>query len=943
MRATIAAVLVLLAVLFAASPLRAQEPQVWGSNVVSVSYTTDAPFDVARIEELVTVAVGAPLTRKDVQRSIKAIHATGDFRDVRVEAESRGLDVAVTFILSLNYRVHSIDFEGLEGRTEQRASTELKVRTGDVLSLNAVDRSAVAVQEWLARRGQLEATVDPEVSFVRAENRADVIFHVAPGPVAKIGRIEFEGNLGPFAAADLIGAMRQKSGSAYSIADARRDADRIESFLVKKNRRTADARFLRHEYDPETDLVSLHYRVVAGPTVRIEVEGVPRDEVRRWLPLRGSEAYTEDVIDRSAERIVAEYQKRGHFFASVDVDEKREGDELVVTFKVVKGESYRVGEVVFDGNEQVSDRRLRGVVTAGPVGGIRRFLSGLLRRGTGVTQNQLEEDRSSLESFYALEGFGAVAIGAPVGRARPDGTIDVIFPIQEGPRTLITQVSVEGVEQIDANDLPRLIARAGDPLNNQTITTDLIRIKTFYGDRGYVEVQVAPRIDTSPDRTSATVTYTITEGPSVTIGEVVARGNTYTDTDVILRKANLETGEPFSYRAMLGAQRELYRLGIFQRVDILHERAGTSLSERNVTVQVEEGKNLTLSGSVGYSTETDFGASVSAFHRNLFGSARYAGVSARLSNREELYSLTYREPFIFNYDIPLQLTTFKSEQWRSDRDAKIDRLGTYLEASRVIRERSRWSLRYEYKLVECAEGAVCEGVTGDNPIPGLPREDQESRISSITPAVFWDSRDDATNPTKGIFASASLEYAAPALRAEADFLKGFVQGAWYRPVSQRTLVAVSARVGTIDPGSPVEGDVEGTFTTPVPYSERFLAGGENTHRAFDLDELGILGETLVLEEDGDVLPIGGNALVLINAEYRFPLFGALAGSVFVDAGNVWREVGDIDTGQFRYGAGAGLRYLTPVGPVRFDVGWKLDREEWEKDPYALFLTLGYAF
>jgi outer membrane protein insertion porin family len=940
MRAATLARLVLLAVFIAAPALARNEP--WGANVASVSYTTDAPFDVARIEKLVTVVAGAPLTMKDAQRSIKAIYATGDFHDVRIEAESRGLDVAVTFLLSLNYRVSSIEIEGLE-RDRQRASAELKVRTGDVLSLDAVDRSAVAVQEWLARRGHLEATVDPEVSFVRAENRAGITFHVAPGPTATLARVEFEGNLGPFTAAELIGTMRHKIGSTYRIADARGDADRIESYLVRKHRRTADARFLRHEYDPETNLVTLHYRVVAGPSVRMEVDGVPRDEVRRWLRLRKSEAYTEDVVDRAAERIVAEYQKRGYFFATVDIEETRVDDELVVTLKVRKGERYRVDEVIFEGNAQISDRRLRRVVTAGPTGGIRRFAAGLLRRGTGVTQSQLEEDRSALESFYALEGFGEAAIGAPVGRPLPDGSIDIVFPIQEGPRTLISQATTEGIEQVDAGDLPRLVARAGDPLNTQTIATDVIRLKSFYGDLGYVEAQVAPRIDTSADRTSASVAYSVTEGPKVAIGEVVARGNTYTDSDVIVRKAGLDKGEPFSYRAVLGAQRELYRLGIFQRVDILHERAGTSLSERNVTIQVEEGKNLTLSGAVGYSTETDFGASVSAFHRNLFGSARYAGISARKSGREEMFSLTYREPFIFNYDVPIQLTTFKSKQWRSDRDARIDRLGTYLEASRVIRERSRWSLRYEYKIVECADGEVCAGVTGDTPIPGLPREDQESRISSITPAVFWDSRDDAINPSKGLFASASLEYAAPALSAEADFLKWFLQSAWYRQLTQRTLFAVSARVGMIDPGPPVEGDVPGTFTTPVPYSERFLAGGENTHRAFNLDELGILGETLTLTADGDILPIGGNALVLINAEYRFPLFGALAGSVFVDAGNVWREIGDVDAGQFRYGAGTGLRYLTPVGPIRFDVGWKIDREKWEKDRYALFLTLGYAF
>jgi outer membrane protein insertion porin family len=932
-------------------------------TVERIDFRADAPFDTTTVDDLVTLKPGQPVTIRELQSSIKNLYASGNFRDVRVDAAPGTNGVVLTFSLLLNYRVGEIFVAGLRGGDRSVAERELTVRTGEVLSLDAVDDSARAVQEELNRNGFLEATVDPETEFNRARSIAAVTFHVTPGPEAKISNVILEGDTRPFDAKTLVQQMKRHTGSVFHLRDARSDAERIKNYLLRRDYRRADVDFVDYKYDTASHGVTLRYRATVGPKVRVEVAGVPRSAVRRLLPFRRRNAeYSEDVVDRAADDIVRAYQQRGYYNAAVDTESSLENGTWVTTFHVAPGARYRLESVTFSGNVKVPDKQLAEVVATSPKSGFfKRIISSIFRRPTGITSQQLSDDRDAIESHYRLEGFSEAVAATPVVATNDAaGTMTVDFPVTEGPQTIVTEVAIEGNEKFGKAKLPQIQIARGKPLNPQQYHEDVVALQSFYADRGYTEVQVSPRIELSDDKTEAKVTYVMAEGPRVTVDQVIVRGNTYTKDSVILRRSNLDPGDPFSYTSVLEAQRELYRLGIFQRVEVQPEQVGTSVSDRDVVVSVEEGKNLTLSGAVGLrftrSQPKDKGRlherlALAAAHRNLFGTGRYLGLETVFSRDEQEAFLTYREPFIGHFDVPLQMQIYQTDD-NTRTGTHIRQRGTKIEATKVARSRTRWSLSYEYKISECVvEDAadpndLCAVISRGEPVEGLDRSLQNIQISSIAPTFFWDTRDDIIDPHHGFFTSAAIEYAFPFIAAEANFMKEYVQGAYYIPLSARTVVALSGRVGLIQP----LGD---TTDADVPLSERFIAGGENTHRAFPLDLLGNLctdpGEpkdcqpTLFkVPGTSTILPLGGSGLLLFNAEYRFPIFQTLGGAVFVDAGNVYRSTRMLNFDDLRYGVGLGLRYISPVGPLRIDVGYPIDRRSYDR-AFSYFITLGYAF
>jgi outer membrane protein assembly complex protein YaeT len=954
-----------------------------GGIVKSIGFHADSGVDTTTFNRYVTVKVGEPLSIRNVQASVKALFATGNFRDIRVDSAPSGSGVAVVFQLFTNFRIASIDFDGLNGTDRDRALRILTFHLGDVLSLNAVDHGADAVQEMLKRSGYMDATVDPETSYARPLSRAAVIFHVTRGTHATVATVTIDGDTAPFTKQQLIAKMKRGPGKPFDLDEARIDESRMRQWLLRQEYRKASVKYVSNSYDPATHTVALRYTATTGPLVKVEVTGISRGALRGLIPFRRNQPYSEDAIDRAAADIVTSLQQRGFYNATVDTEESLAGNVWTSTLHVNPGQQFRLQAVTFTGNDKFSDKTLQGVVETSSSGGIKGFLASLLRRPQGVTHEQIATDRATLESYYRLHGFLSASVATPVVNTNSaSGAMTVDFPITEGPETMVAAVTIEGNEQVASKDLPKPTLKIGEALNPTLERNDVIALQTFYADRGNAEVQVHVREEVSADKKSASVVYTIAEGPKIALGDVVVRGNTYTRSNVVLHTAELEKGQPFSYTSILEAQQRLYRLGIFQRVDIQPAQASTGTTERSVTISVAEGKDLTIGGALGGTAPitADTGqnrvaplVSASIAHRNLFGTGRYLGLEMiyAYKSRQDVF-LTYREPFIGRFDLPIQVTAFQNDDYRPT--THIRQRGGFIEASRIARAQTRWSLRYEYRIAQCViqhenGGDLC-ALAQSVILPGLDRNATNVSISSVTPTFFWDKRDDTLNPHHGFFTTASVEYAFRFLAADARFLKEFTQTSWYLPVTDRSTFAMSGRVGliqdlgsgmTIDPATGAE-----IPTSGVPLSERFTTGGDTSNRAYALDLLGTAcptqasieagcRPTLILIDDPlrgpTPAPIGGLGLFIVNAEYRFPVAGPIGAQLFVDAGNTYAQ-SRVRFGDLKYGVGTGLRYLSPVGPVRFDVGYKLKRQilrfgddgkpVYER-PYAYFITLGYAF
>ena len=907
-----AVVALLLAAAAGLDPGRASaspEPPV----VVAAELVSPHRLDTTLPSQIVAALRGAPRWRGAVRDVVERLWALGLFDEVRVEEEPAPGGVRLLFHVARRPWVRSVDFRGELGLPDVELAAAAGLALGGDATPARLERARQAVLEHYRREGYFGARLDVESAPDTATNGRDVTFVVGSGERARVGEVELRG-LARAPARLARRALGVKAGDRYRDATVREGAGELERRLREEGFAEARVDVASTEWSPASNRVHVIVAVTEGPRVRVEFRGnevIPDAALRERLTFGLAGVVDEVELRASVRRIEAAYRERGHALAAAGATLERRADELLVRISVVEGPRVTVESVAFTGLTRVSEARMRERMETAP--------PGLLRR-TVFQEEVLERDLRALTAFLAAEGYAEARVGPPAVTYSEDRTrVRIVVAVEEGPHVPIASVRFVGIRALDEAELRAALALPpGSPWSEYAVDQSRRVLERRYARAGYL----APRIEVTSARRDGgmEVVFTVQEGPRTRVGRVLVSGLTRTAPRVVLRELALAAGDPFDPDALVEAQRKLALLGLFESVEVEPLRP-PAVPFADVTVTVREGKPWHLAGGVGYSTFEGARGFTEAGHDNLFGTGRSLALRFRLSERSDRADLLYREPWLF--DTPWLGDANLFRERREEIGYDLERWGLALGAQRELwpeRIRGlRGAVRYEISLVDRFDvDATLEeaGVT-----PG------RELIATITPELTLDRRDQPLDTRRGSFHLASLEVGSFVLGGDADFLKTRLETAWFLDRLLRpTVLALGLRLGLATP----YGD-----TTDLPIEERFFAGGATTVRGYRERRLGPL--------DAKGNPLGGNALVVLNVEWRFPLWRWLGGAVFFDTGAVTARVSDLSVDELRSGVGAGVRLATPVGPLRLDVGYPLDRVPRQDQKPRIYVTVGYPF
>jgi outer membrane protein insertion porin family len=954
---------------------RGQAPdQLVGQPVVSVSVSAEGrDLRDEQAKGLIEVRAGEPFSMSAVRSTIAHLMGLGQYLDVRVYARPAEGGVAVEVVLVPLRELRRVVFVGDLGLPERVLQSVVTERFAGPLPLGRSADLARLLEQTYQDNGYLSASVRPRPLDDAAAAAGELVYDVTAGPRAVIRTLTFEGSPDE-TVATLRTTLSLSAKVPYDPLGLRQRLDRFVTELRSAGYLEARAQPLATAADGGS-VVDLVVRVTRGPLVSVSFEGdpLPARQQAEFVPIAREGSADQDLIEDSQQRIRDYFRALGYRDALVDTSRKESGNRLTIVFTIRKGVPYRVASVDIRGAAALPDAEIRQTVR--------------VTEGSLFVAAHLDEGVSALKRYYRLRGFADVDIEAEergLAAALPGTEVPVaiVVTIAEGVQTVVRGIDVAGTLAVPLPQVrSALTTSAGMPFYPSLIETDRDRLSALYRDLGYRLARVDADVQFSDDRRSVDLRYVISEGPLVLVDHVLIVGNRRVGDATIRREVTLRPGQPLGDAQVAETQRRLADLGLFRRVTISELPHGPE-DVRDVLVTVEEAASTSIGfgGGVEFQkVETSEFAPRGFFEigrRNLWGKNRSVNFFSRLSLRrrdaDEVATPADEAeaaPAVTTTDLEYRIVGSYREPkwWRSRAD---------LQVSAVLEQGSRTSFSYKHRSARLdlsrrlgpqwsalgqyafERNEIIEDRIDPLDKPLIDRIFPQVRLSSLSASGVRDTRDDGIDPSRGTLMSLNGELALRAIGSEVGFAKSFLQGFVYRrlPGDRRMVFAGGARLGigtgfprtapvTDDEGESIIGPDGNPLTVEVrdlPISKRFFAGGDTTVRGFQQDRLGA-PETF----DSDGTPIGGHAEIILNAELRLAVWRDLGVVGFLDVGNVFAVVSDFSLGDLRSGAGFGIRYKSPIGPIRVDFGFKLGElktfNSTREERFALHISIGQAF
>ncbi|TEU07910.1 MAG: outer membrane protein assembly factor BamA [Candidatus Aminicenantes bacterium] len=881
-------------------------------RIAAVSVMVDGQSSGEDMKKLIPIKEGEPFSLNRVSSSIKQIYKTGLFSEIQVVKEG-DLDVRLTYLLTRKLFARRIVFQAEEKLPRQKLRVNISsLREGTFFTEEKLEKAAEELKEALIQEGYFQPEIETFTKKDPKSSSFDVFFRIISFKKFVITEISFSGDV-ILPEDELRIVMKSKEGKRLIPSMLAEDITKLKDVYSANEYQRAEIEVGKVRFDEREGSVSLSLIVIPNERIEIVVEGakVPLEILR---PIWETRIFEDWGVKEGEAKILGHMRKKGYLFASVTSSIEREDNRMRVIHTVTPNEKNKILKISYNGLNYFAPSQLEAEL------GVRERTP-LLKWIDGQRLLDLPEE---IEFLYELNGFPDAHVDTNFVRKR--NGVEVLFFIQEGNQQKIQRISFEGARSFDSRVLFEQIGSSeGGPFVPLNLQKDMEKLESHYLNQGFRGTEITARIDEAGDDLFS-VTFRINEGNKVKIEKIIITGNDTTGRKAILRELRIKEGDYARSNGIRESKRRLERLGIFTSVQI--EEISLSPERENVVIKVREGKRNYASLGLGLETATKpeaFGiwdvpwrlrGTAEFIRSNVFGSAGQASLVGQYSLADKRAVLSWDQPYFFGLPVATSWNTWVEQIYRESYTS--DGKGMSLTTIKRVSEKVTFLASLKW-----AETTLIDLQIEPNEVD---RQFSPYSVTSITGSFIWDRRDDPINPHRGSFLSLALEKAFPLLEDESNYIKTFIRNQHYVPILSDIFFNMTFRLGF------------GGGKMNIPIHERFFAGGSNSFRGERFDELGPVDEV-------SGKPVGGEALLLLNFEVTFPILSALKdlrGTFFYDVGNVFERIEDIALVSMQNAVGFGIRYRTPLGPIRLELGWNLNDPREERKP-LVFFTIGNLF
>ncbi len=856
------------------------------------------------VADIATLKVGDSFTRKKLENSINDLRKWGIFSKVEVLVEYDGDKVTLNYDLEEGFVIKQIHIKGNYPLLESKVRQTLFLNPGIIYQHDKLAEQVDRLDQLYENEGYYGTTVLAIEDYDKENHQVTLYFRIKKGTTYRLRKTTVEGNTA-------LNEGRIKSivftFFHFKPKQLKKDLQKITDIYKRKGFVRARVRVGSEYFDYDAKKIDLDLLIRQGPRIKLAFEGNDHfftKTLKKNITVYEGGDFDEFELDASKKELTKFYQERG--FEAVKVEWERiklNKDYYLIIFKITEGEQRKVLEIKFNGNAHYSEGKLKDLIVTKE--------NGLFSPGY-FYQPLFEQDLHSITTFYHEEGYLKAKIVSWLKTYTPLGDmVSLTIDIEEGPRAQVKEMQLLGLpEDLTEGIQEKLVLQPNafysvERLNDdiQTILVDLANKGRPYTTVSHDAVEVAPDV--------YNVTYTVTEGKPVTIGKIIFVGNIKTKEKVIRQNMRIKEGDAFSTQKLLQSQLNLRRLGIFNVVAV--ETLGlTSLRDQvNVVVRVQEKKDKVLDFEIGYNTDLGISGKVVFNKLNFRGSGKNLNFKVQAGTQVNRAEANYIDPRVLGTGLQLTLGAYGG---REDRPFFLNNsVGVYGSLFKQLNRTVYTWGRLDFSFNDVNTSNTVFNVINPTFVPN-----DQTRLTT-TLGVTRDTRDNFGDPHRGTYLSGTAALTNQFFTLDGNYSTVRANmGHWYSPFS-RVTIANALRVANI---------FKVPSSTLVPADSRLYLGGDNTVRGFQQDAL---------------LPSGGTFSLVHNLELIVRAFNKFQVVAFLDSGVVTNGITEVNLTTLRHSAGPGIRYVTPVGPIRVDWGFILDPEPTDSTSNRVHFSFGYFF